>query len=193
MAHQRAAAVQLVHRRGVDGVGAPARPQEADVIDARCEVRHQVARSPCRSCRASRTSACWAGSVRFPMVNWLLGRPVDSGSGLPAHFAKCRLRVEQVHLARPADHEHEDDPLRLRLRSAASVPRVGFWFASRRLRGLRWRLTNSARCRPAHRLSETRTHDAICAKGKCVFMEIVYPVRECAGCIIVGSAVTITV
>ena len=50
-----------------------------------------------------------------PLVNWLFGRPVSSGSGLPAHFASAGLRVEQVHLARPADHEQEDDALGLRL------------------------------------------------------------------------------
>ena len=41
-AHDGAAAVQFVHGRGVDGGCAPARTQEADVVDAGGKLRHEI-------------------------------------------------------------------------------------------------------------------------------------------------------
>ena len=47
----------------------------------------------------------------FPLVNWLIGRPTLSGNGWPRCFSSSGFGSKRSSLARPADHEHEDDAL----------------------------------------------------------------------------------
>ena len=71
-----------------------------------------------------------------PLVNWLTDLPRLSGSGLPCHFSSSGFGSNRSIWLRPADHEQEDDALRLRLEvrllRGERVGRSGAAAASRR-------------------------------------------------------------
>ena len=68
----------------------------------------------CPICRYGLNTRGLASTAAVGLVNAsFMFFVIAAGSGLPFHFCQPRLGIEQIELARPALHEHEDDVLRL--------------------------------------------------------------------------------
>ena len=102
--------MHLVHGGGVNAAVGMAGVQVANVVRLSGQVGHQVAHPQARL--AVPLEGPGAGQAFGVALGELAHRLAEgSGQGLPPQAGEFGLGVEQVHGARAADHEHEDDRL----------------------------------------------------------------------------------
>ena len=105
--------VHLVHRRRVHGAVGVEAADEADVVHALRDVREQR-RDVAPALAVFLELPGTPQQRRIALRELADDRAVALGQRLAVELLERRLRVERVDLARPADHEQEDDRLRLR-------------------------------------------------------------------------------
>jgi hypothetical protein len=113
VAHQNAAGVDLVHRRGVDRALGVEVADEADVVNALRDIWEQ--RRDFAATLAVLLECPRAAKDRIVALGELADDLAEAfRQALAVHLVERRLRIECVDLARAADHEKEDDGLRFR-------------------------------------------------------------------------------
>src|SRR5262249_46503768 len=104
----------FIHRRRMDSRVAPAAAQKRDVVNALRELRHQVADPlPALAVLLELARARQEAGIALSELTRELAQTLRQRLATP--LLEFRLRIKEVERRRPADHEHEDDRLGLRL------------------------------------------------------------------------------